>query len=157
MWNRIALTAACVVLLRSLPAIAAPTDCEPARCAVQAALENECPCAQATNHGRHVSCVAHVVNRLSKDGTIPINCKGKIRRCAARSICGKPGFVTCQIPSDTCDLTTGTCTADPTITCLADADCGSLCRIKSSADLCVERGGVVGTGGTCCADCAATP
>lgn len=155
MWNRIAVTAALGVLLRSLPALAAPTDCEPARCAVQAALDTECPCDQATNHGRHVSCVAHVVNRLSKQGTIPTNCKGKIKRCAARSICGKEGFVTCHIPTDTCDLTTLTCTGNPSVACATDLDCGSVCRIKSTSDLCAERGGVVGTSGTCCADCAA--
>jgi hypothetical protein len=157
MWIRIAVLAVLAVSMRSLPANAAPTDCEPARCAVQAALDSECPCDQATNHGRHVSCVARVVNRLSKDGTIPINCKGKIRRCAARSICGKPGFVTCHLPTDTCDLTTGTCAGDATVACLTDVDCGSRCRVKRSADLCVERGGVVGASGTCCADCAATP
>jgi hypothetical protein len=135
---------------------AAKTDCEPARCAVQAALEAECPCTQASNHGRHVSCVAHVVKRLAADGTIPKNCKGKIKRCAARSICGKDGFVTCQIPViGSCDIATGTCFENTALTCLTDADCviGSKCKIKRSAELCESRGGTVGTSPTCCSSC----
>jgi len=137
------------------PAVqAARVDCEPARCAVQAAIATECSCEGATNHGRYVSCVAHVVRRLAAEGTIPINCKGKVTRCAARSTCGKPGFVACQIPTDACDLTTGTCVKDPTLACTTDLDCGAKCKIKSSADRCAARGGVIGTASSCCADCA---
>src|SRR4029450_11806292 len=78
-------------------ALADPPDCEPARGAAPSAVEGAWPCgARATgtvgaNHGRSVSCVAHEVNRLAKSGDVPNNCKGKIRRCAARSICGKEG------------------------------------------------------------------
>jgi hypothetical protein len=136
--------------------VSTAAHCEAARCAVQAALDQECPCSTATNHGKHVSCVAHVVNRLAKDGTVPTNCKGKIKRCAARSICGKPGTVTCQIPQlGTCDTTTGTCVEDATIVCTSDADCviGSRCSTKHSADLCTAAGGSVGAGTSCCADC----
>jgi hypothetical protein len=156
MWVRSAIAAAVLVLASRVVAHAAPVDCEPARCAAQTALDKECPCDQATNHGRHVSCVAHVVNRLSRDGTIPTNCKGKIRRCAARSICGKAGFVTCHFATDTCDPVALTCTSDSTVTCATDLDCGSVCRIRSSSDLCTAAGGVVGAGGTCCADCSAS-
>ncbi|HSQ01441.1 MAG TPA: hypothetical protein VL049_29825 [Candidatus Dormibacteraeota bacterium] len=136
----------------------AVVDCEPARCAVQAAIDTQCPCAAATNHGQHVSCVAHVVKKLSADGTIPTQCKGKITRCAARSICGKAGFVTCQIPvTGTCDTTTGTCVENATLTCVIDTDCviGSKCKTKSSGDLCLASGGVVGAGTSCCAACVA--
>jgi hypothetical protein len=135
----------------------AQTDCEAARCAVQTAIDQQCPCSTATNHGRHVSCVAHVVNQLAKDMTVPTNCKGKITRCAARSICGKTGFVTCQVPTSTCDLTTGTCVDDATIACSTDLDCGSRCSTKSSAQHCMDVGGTVGAGTTCCAACATTP
>ena len=134
----------------------AAVDCEPARCAVQAAIDTQCPCAAATNHGRHVSCVAHVVKRLSDDGTIPTQCKGKITRCAARSICGKEGFVTCQIPvTGTCDTVAGTCVENTALLCLTDADCviGSKCKTKRSADLCLEKGGTVGAGNSCCSNC----
>jgi len=140
-------------------------DCEAARCAVQAALDQHCPClgvptgtaaGKKPNHGRYVSCVVHQVNDLAKAGTIPNNCRGKIKRCAARSICGKPDFVTCQIPvMGSCDTTTGTCVDDTTLLCTSDADCvlGTRCKIKRSADLCMEKGGTVGTSATCCSDC----
>jgi len=143
-------------------AIEAQTDCEAARCAVQAALEQECPCSQASNHGRYVSCVAHVVKRLSEgpNAAVPINCKGKVKRCAARSVCGKEGFVTCQIPQlGTCDPTTNLCVEDPSIPCTAAGVCilGTSCKIKHSADLCMARGGAVGVSPTCCSDCVVAP
>jgi len=134
-------------------ATASRPDCEPARCAVQSTIARECPCAEATNHGRYVSCVAHVVKRLSQQGLVPTNCKGKITRCSAGSTCGKPGFVTCLIPTDTCDLTTGTCTDDPAVACVTDVDCGAKCKVKSSADGCASRGGTVGAATNCCASC----
>jgi hypothetical protein len=147
-------TAAVVSLALPLATRAATPDCEPARCAVQSRVATECPCESATNHGRYVSCVAHIVNQLAHDGTIPTNCKGKVTRCAAKSTCGKDGFVTCHIPTDTCDTTTFTCIKDPMIQCQTDLDCGSRCKVSSSGDLCTVKGGTVGTSTSCCADCA---
>jgi hypothetical protein len=132
-------------------------DCEAARCAVQNAIAAECRCDEATNHGRYVSCVAHAVKRLSRDGTVPINCRGKVMRCAARSTCGKPGRVTCHVPLDTCDTTTFTCVGNQTLTCATDIDCGSRCATRQSAEICEAQGGVVGTSGTCCAACPTAP
>lgn len=59
-----------------------------AGCSV-ADLLDECEVA-ATNHGRYVSCVAHLTNRLKKAGDISGKEKGKIQSCAARSDIGKP-------------------------------------------------------------------
>jgi hypothetical protein len=141
---------------------AAPPDCEPFRCAVQTAVAAQCPCnlgvpagTVAANHGQYVSCVAKAVRDLASAGTIPKNCKGKITRCAARSICGKAGFVTCQVPvPGKCDTKAGTCRHNPTVACLTDADCtGTRCKINSSAELCEAGGGIVGTSESCCADC----
>ncbi len=132
----------------------ATVDCEAARCAVQAAIDAKCPCSTARNHGQHVSCVAHAIKGLS----VPTECKGKITRCAARSVCGKTGFVTCEIPViGSCDLTTGTCVDNALLTCTSNADCviGSQCHTKRSADLCTASGGTVGASSTCCADCVA--
>ena|SRR5437867_4880832 len=89
-----------VALLLALPggvfAQAERPDCEAARCAAQTAISQQCPsCAEATNHGRYVSCVAHVVKQNVSPG-----CRGKAIRCAARSTCGKPGFVTCERCTD---------------------------------------------------------
>lgn len=145
-----------LVGLGSAP-VQAETDCEAARCAVQADLD-QCSCSAASNHGRYVSCVAHVVKALSRgdDPPVPTRCKGKIVRCAARSICGKEGFVTCQIPVfGTCDTTTGLCVEDGVTPCTSETDCviGTKCKIKHSAELCLARGGTVGTSPTCCSDC----
>jgi len=135
----------------------AQTDCESARCAVQTAIDQNCSCTAATNHGQYVSCVAHQVKQLSRAGQVPTNCKGKVTRCAARSVCGKTGFVTCLLPIDSCDTTTGTCASNPAIPCTTALDCGSKCHTKSSATLCTAAGGTVGGGSTCCAACVTTP
>jgi len=146
-------------------AFAQAPDCDAARCAVQAALDQKCPClgvptgtaaGKKPNHGRYVSCVVHEINRLAKDGTIPNNCRGRIKRCAARSICGKADFVICNIPQlGTCDTSTGTCVDDPTLFCMSDADCvlGTRCKIARSDTQCTDKGGTVGTSATCCSDC----
>jgi hypothetical protein len=147
-----------VVLVWVGGASAVKVDCEPARCAVQSAINTECSCGAASNHGQYVSCVAHVVRRLAAEGTIPINCKGKVTRCAAKSTCGKEGFVTCQIPTDDCVIApgqlSGTCAGDATIVCTTDLDCGAKCKIKSTSDRCTAAGGFVGLSPTCCPSCA---
>jgi len=143
------------------PALAT-VDCEAARCTAQDALIG-CGCPDAVNHGQYVSCVAHAVNDLARHDAIPTNCKGKVKRCAARSTCGKPGFVVCQIPTEfgSCDTTTipGTCSVGTSLlcdgTCSADTDCAvaTKCKIKSSDTRCAAAGGVVDCSGatTCCA------
>ena len=156
--NRI-FAAAAIVLVCGVAPVRAKQDCEPARCAAQAAIIAQCPsCDDADNHGRYVSCVAHVVKKLVDDGTVPVNCKGEVVRCAAKSTCGKPGFVRCLFPTDTCvvDPVTrlGTCAKNPTLACVTDLDCGAKCKTKSSADRCTQRGGTVGGTGSCCAACA---
>jgi hypothetical protein len=135
--------------------VAAQVECEAARCAVQQAIGDACSCDSSTNHGQYVSCVAHEVKRLERAGQIPTNCKGKVKRCAARSTCGKPGFVTCQIPIDTC--VAGVCANDASLTCTVDADCGTKCKTKSSAQRCTDKGGTVGPSGSCCSSCVVTP
>jgi len=136
-----------------------PADCEAARCAVQAAINQNCSCTAATNHGQYVSCVAHQVNALARSGAVPKDCKGKVTRCAAKSVCGKSGFVTCEIPKlGTCDPTTNTCVENPAIACVGGVcTLATSCHIKSSAALCTARGGTVGTSPTCCAACVSSP
>jgi hypothetical protein len=151
--------ASAILLVWGVVPARAKVDCEPARCAAQAEIIRQCPsCDDATNHGRFVSCVAHVVKTLSADGTIPGNCKGKVVSCAARSTCGKPGFVRCLFPTDTCviDPATGlgTCAANPALACVTDLDCGAKCKTKSSGDRCTLHGGTVAGTGSCCAACA---
>jgi hypothetical protein len=141
------------VAWHAVPAQSQPGDCEAARCLVQSEIEADCPCDDATNHGRHVSCVARTIRRLWQQGDIPTNCKGKIQRCAARSTCGKEGAVTCLRPTSTCDPTLLTCASDPNVPCTTDLECGARCSLKRSADRCTEAGGTVGSSTTCCANC----
>jgi len=133
----------------------APT-CEDFRCQFQARLEADCPCDGQDNHGSYVSCVAHIVNDLVDEG-LPTNCKGKIKRCAARSVCGKQdrGFATCTTQTfGTC--TSGTCENDAAISCATNTDCGvvsSQCRLTRHTDTCTASGGLVNLSPTCCATC----
>jgi hypothetical protein len=141
------------------PVRAQQVDCEAARCAAQDAINQQCPCDGATNHGRHVSCVAHVIKQLVDAGQIPVTCKGKVQHCAARSTCGKAGAVTCtRTFFGTCDTETQTCTdgSSATGTCVSDSDCvvRTRCSTMRSEERCVAVGGVAGTG-TCCAACEA--
>jgi hypothetical protein len=151
---KLATTAVAVALALGLASGArATSDCGAARCTFDQAVAAKCRCDTATNHGQYVSCVAHVVRGLAACGLLPTNCKGKVTRCAARSTCGKDGFVTCTVPLSTCDPTLHTCTDDPAVACTTDIDCGSRCSTKHSADHCPVDG-VVGTG-SCCPTCGA--
>jgi hypothetical protein len=142
----------------SCPPDPTTATCEDWRCCFQEQI-NACNCDGSSNHGRYVSCVAHKVKTLVDSG-LPRNCKGKLVRCAARSTCGKPGFVTCQIPIDTCviDETTGmgTCAKHPEMTCTTAAECGTKCKTKSSDVRCTDAGGTVGPSGSCCSACVTT-
>ncbi len=158
---RYALAAAIIFAFGARPA-AATVDCEAARCNpdLQTAISS-CGCPDAGNHGSYVSCVAHAAKRAASTGTIPTNCKGKVTRCAARSTCGKPGFVVCKIPVyGTCDLTTATCSEGTSLladgSCAADTDClvETKCKIKSSDQRCTDAGGTSDpSSATCCATC----
>src|SRR5213593_1334765 len=70
-----------------------PTD-EQAVIDARAAAEDQCHCATATDHGDYVSCVAGVAKARSETDPpqLPKYCKGKVKKCAAKSTCGKPGF-----------------------------------------------------------------
>src|SRR5262245_26478675 len=82
-------------------AVAAPVPAHSAACEdptavadARAAVTQQCPC-DVTNHGAYVSCAAGVVRQRIADRLLPRSCGGAVKRCAARSTCGKPGWVTC--------------------------------------------------------------
>jgi hypothetical protein len=145
-------------ILFAVPALraGAQVDCETARCAFDQAVNAQCSCTGAGNHGRYVSCIAHVTKALNSCGLLPRNCKGKVTRCAARSTCGKTGFSTCM---PNCDIlagsTAGTCSNDPTIACSTAGDC-----IEKASDCHIRHDGTCPDGttpgsGSCCRTCAA--
>jgi hypothetical protein len=129
------------------------STCDAARCELAASLDTSCPCADFTSHGEYVRCVAHAVKALTADGSLSRRCKGKLVRCAARSVCGKGDSIPCLVPTDVCNLTTGTCTADPTVPCAVDLDCGGSCEVADSAEACTAAAGAPAGAISCCAPC----
>jgi hypothetical protein len=94
-----------------------------------------------------MSCVAREV----ADDGLPRNCRGLVKRCVARSTCGKPGdSVTCCVAGPGwCD---GGLCQDGVTPCSRAGDCPprKRCSVKPSAAACIARGGTPGGGGSCC-------
>jgi hypothetical protein len=101
----------------------------------RAQVAANCDCAGSTNHGQFVKCATG----QAKATLVNQSCKGEVVRCAARSTCGKPNFVTC---------------------CRTSATGATKCSTKSSADHCkAPKGGTscVAIGiPSCCDACSAT-
>ena len=83
-------------------------ECQAARCAVQAQIDQACPCDTAQSHVAYVNCVLPLVIRL-----VPIQCQVQVFNCAANSTCGLQGFQTCDFdveqPPDPDDIDPGVC------------------------------------------------
>jgi hypothetical protein len=153
------------IVISSGSAFAQELTCEEYRCQFQERLESECSCTEQPNHGQYVSCVADIVNELVAEG-LPTNCKGKLKRCAARSVCGKQemGFHTCTTPElGTCVIDEisglGACDFDPELACTTDAECveSTRCKITRNPDRCTENGGTLDLAPTCCSNCVTPP
>ncbi len=121
----------------TLPTVLPPSACPDAQAAaaIEAAIEAQCHCLEAANHGAFVRCATRVAKDAVKAGTLPKRCKGAVKHCAARSTCGKPGFVTC---------------------CRTSASGKTACSTKSSAALCKpgrKGAACVGQRASCCDAC----
>jgi hypothetical protein len=128
------------------------SHCDVDTCAVATALEDACPCEDATNHGQYVRCVAHATKALAADATIARRCRGRVVRLAARSVCGRPNTVTCLVPTSSC-ADDGTCVNDPNTDCGVDTDCGTQCETTTPDD-CDAANGLASPAGSCAsADC----
>ncbi len=112
-----------------------PTTLATARQAAEAACERDGQgCSSSSNHGKYVSCIAGKV----KENPAAKECRGAVVKCAAKSTCGKPGFVTC--------CRTKTKNGTPV----------TKCSIKNGADHCkAPKGGTAcaGTQSSCCDAC----
>jgi hypothetical protein len=87
-----------VAALDRLPSPSTTTTLPPAGCsdfATREQIDAACGCAAATKHGAYVHCASQVINRAVEAGTLEKARKGAVKVCAARSTCGRPGFVTC--------------------------------------------------------------
>jgi hypothetical protein len=99
--------------------------------AARAAVAANCDCATAANHGSYVSCAS----AQAKSVLVNKSCRGSVVKCAARSTCGKPGFVTC---------------------CRTSSKGKTTCSTKRSASSCsAPKGGsaCVGVHASCCDAC----
>ena len=113
------------------------SSCPDARAAaaVQAAVDSDCNCRGAKAHGAYVRCAVGVAKAALKAGRLPTTCKRAVKACAARSTCGRPGFVTC---------------------CRTHARGATKCSIERSAAACKPpQGGraCVGQRPSCCDAC----
>ena len=101
--------------------------------AARAALDAACPCAAAPTHGAYASCARGI---LAAESSLRPECRSLLGRCASRSICGRPGAVTC---------------------CRKRPSGEYQCSIKRSADRCTPAPGgsaCVGVFESCCDACA---
>ena len=109
----------------------------------RAQVQTDCTCDHAdpptVNHGQYVSCAAGVAQTRTTDPTLPLpnNCKSAVKKCAARSTCGKgsTAVTCCALKSD-----------GVTIKCKTK---------KDSAHCPTDRGAVVGVCASCCDACPA--
>ena len=126
----------CVLCVAGGIARAACTDSS-AVGTVRATADAHCDCATAASHHAYVKCVAGVIKDAVSTGALPKSCKREASGCAARSTCGRAGFVTC---------------------CRTSAHGATRCAIKSSAAKCTPpTGGGACTASvpSCCDACAA--
>src|SRR5581483_10386355 len=97
------------------------------------AVTANCNCSTATSHGAYARCAAGQANALLANAS----CASAVKKCAAKSTCGRPGFVTC---------------------CRTNRRGKTTCSTKREATRCVApRGGTacVGTFASCCDACTA--
>lgn len=138
------LTLGAAALLLAARDVRAACDDPGAVAATRAAADAQCElegngCTSATNHGQYVACVAQKTNAAVLAGTLPKECKGAVKKCAAKSTCGKAGFVTC-------------CRHKPK----SDGTIATKCTIKRDAAHCLPpKGGTAcpGTHASCCDAC----
>jgi hypothetical protein len=106
--------------------------------AARAEVDATCNCATAPNHGTYVKCAKDIAKARADAMTLPKNCKGAVIKCAAKSTCGKPGFVTC---------------------CRTNAAGNTKCSTKPNAGKCTAPNGgsaCVGIFSSCCDACTET-
>ena len=108
--------------------------------AARAQVDAECDCGAAPDHGTYVRCAAGIAKERAnaEPSLLPRQCRGAVRRCAARSTCGKPGAVTCCREKTLYGRTS------------------IHCSIQKDAPTCGARRGCVGSYTSCCDSCSTT-
>jgi hypothetical protein len=83
------------IFLSAVAAHAQPCDDPAAVMQTRRAAEAQCACGAATGHRSYLSCVSRVAHEAVVSGVLSRRCKAAVMSCAHRSVCGKPGYVTC--------------------------------------------------------------
>jgi hypothetical protein len=136
------------ILLLGVAGIAS-AKCDPANNAddaasvanARAAADDACVCGDFGTHGAYVSCAAHAIKPAldGSDAQHNRSCRGKAKKCYAKSTCGKADFVTCY---------------------KTNAKGKTRCSTKRDCDHCVApKGGSAccGTNSSCCDACVPAP
>jgi hypothetical protein len=102
----------------------------------QCATENN-GCTTAVNHGAYVSCIARKAKGLvgTNPGELPRNCTGKVKKCAAKSICGQDKL-------------------SSRVVCCIQGSKGPKCKI-TKPDKCAAKGGtgpLISSNTSCCSE-----
>jgi hypothetical protein len=97
----------------------------------RAQVEADCPCAAAETHRAYARCAGVVLAASVEQGLLPRQCKSTAKRCASRSVCGRPGYVTC----------------------CRDRNGVSKCNAMRDVGRCTARGGTPKTCPSCCDAC----
>ena len=63
--------------------------------AARAEVDRACPCVEYADHAAYVGCVAAEAAKRTGAHLLHRQCKRALLQCAAKSTCGKFGFVTC--------------------------------------------------------------
>jgi len=91
-----------LTLLALVSAAPAGATCSSAKCPDQLAVDDlrariaaECDCDAVAKPGQWAKCVKRVTKEAGADGTVPKACAKAVRRCEAKTTCGKPDAVVC--------------------------------------------------------------
>ena len=110
-----------------------------AKATLRGAVEQECPCASATDRSAYLRCAKTVIAMAQSSQQVSGACAGAVKQCITRSTCGRPvGWVTC---------------------CRTTAAGRTKCSVKPSAAKCTAPSGgssACSTGfASCCDACTA--
>jgi hypothetical protein len=99
-------------------------ECEEARCRVDGALAEACPCESAASRKEYVRCVTLAANGLALLAQLPKKCRKAAVRCARKSTCGRFDRVACRLT-----LRNGAtrCTVKPAERCRGVVTAGTCC------------------------------
>jgi len=99
-------------------------------------VEATCSCRSASSHDEYVDCALGVISSSIASSDLPTPCASAAKRCARRSVCGRPGAVACfrTVAGET------TCTIERKAIDCSAPEGGSVCGglVSSCCDSCLE-------------------